>query len=148
MARRTAAQRGSQGDIVLVHLGPLDQRALAALQRLHGSQASIAVLAIAERPQPAPTTAPTPVASATGVEPVAHVQPGPSGPPIPAVVSLTPRQHEIVRELLAGRRNADIALELGISVRTVEYHIALLFTKLGATSRWELADRVRQLGLA
>ena len=41
-----------------------------------------------------------------------------------------------------GRSNRDIALEMGVSVRTVEGHLYQVFTKLGVTSRGDLPGLV------
>ncbi len=41
--------------------------------------------------------------------------------------------------LAAGRSNDEIALELGITVRTVESHLRRLFARYGVFSRTELA---------
>ncbi len=51
---------------------------------------------------------------------------------------LTPREFEVMRLVVSGKHNRDIALDLGISVRTVEVHKARMMTKLGATSIAEL----------
>jgi two-component system response regulator FixJ len=48
------------------------------------------------------------------------------------VARLTPRERDVVRALLAGKRNKMVAYELGISTRTVEMHRAHLLAKLGA----------------
>lgn len=53
---------------------------------------------------------------------------------------LTPRELEVMNHVVLGRHNRDIALELGISVRTVEVHKARMMTKLKAES---VADLVR-----
>lgn len=53
---------------------------------------------------------------------------------------LTPRELEVMHHVVAGKHNRDIALELGISVRTVEVHKARMMTKLEAES---VADLVR-----
>ncbi len=59
---------------------------------------------------------------------------------------LTPRELEVMNHVVAGRHNRDIALDLGISVRTVEVHKARMMTKLKAGS---VADLVRlSLGVA
>ncbi|WP_229488851.1 response regulator transcription factor [Pseudoduganella namucuonensis] len=44
---------------------------------------------------------------------------------------LTPREREVMRLVVLGRHNREIAPELGISVRTVEVHKARLMSKLG-----------------
>lgn len=53
---------------------------------------------------------------------------------------LTPRELEVMKHVVAGRHNRDIALDLGISVRTVEVHKARMMAKLKAGS---VADLVR-----
>jgi DNA-binding NarL/FixJ family response regulator len=52
-----------------------------------------------------------------------------------ATADLTPREHEILHMLAAGRRSADIARELVISPRTVGTHIQHILGKLGVSSR-------------
>ncbi|MCL5947192.1 MAG: response regulator transcription factor [Chloroflexi bacterium] len=47
----------------------------------------------------------------------------------------TPRETEVLRLLTEGRRNKEIAHDLGISVRTVEGHLMNIFTKMGVSSR-------------
>ena len=53
---------------------------------------------------------------------------------------LTPREGEVLRLIARGRSNRDIAVALGISVKTVEFHKARCVAKLGLSSR---ADIVR-----
>lgn len=55
---------------------------------------------------------------------------------------LSPREREVLRYMLLGRSNDDIAALAGIAVRTVKHHQARLLDKLGADSR---ADLVRVL---
>lgn len=47
---------------------------------------------------------------------------------------LTPRQHEIMRLVVAGQPTKIIAADLGISRRTVENHRAAIMKRTGATS--------------
>lgn len=53
--------------------------------------------------------------------------------------TLTPRELEIVALVTRGYRNKQIALELGVSLRTVESHLEHIFDKVGSTSRTELS---------
>lgn len=48
---------------------------------------------------------------------------------------LTARESEVLALLAAGRRNADIAAALFISVDTVKSHLRAIFRKLGVTNR-------------
>ncbi|MCL4443220.1 MAG: response regulator transcription factor [Actinobacteria bacterium] len=53
--------------------------------------------------------------------------------------TLTPREIEIVALVTKGYRNKQIAMELGVSLRTVESHLEHVFDKVGSTSRTELS---------
>ena len=48
----------------------------------------------------------------------------------------------MARLAAAGRTNREIAGELVVSVKTVEYHLRNAFTKLGITRRRQLAARL------
>ncbi|MGE0404672.1 MAG: response regulator transcription factor [Candidatus Korobacteraceae bacterium] len=50
------------------------------------------------------------------------------------VASLTPREHEVLRHLLAGERNKEIAFQLGITEKTIKVHRARVMEKMGAQS--------------
>ncbi len=53
------------------------------------------------------------------------------------VYNLTPREEEVLRTLTRGLTNKQIAIELGISQRTVRFHLSNLYEKLGVNSRGE-----------
>ncbi|MGZ4661744.1 MAG: LuxR C-terminal-related transcriptional regulator [Arthrobacter sp.] len=55
---------------------------------------------------------------------------------------LTSRERQIARMAGRGASNRDIAMEMGVSVRTVEGHLYQVFTKLGVTSRGDLTGLV------
>jgi DNA-binding NarL/FixJ family response regulator len=60
---------------------------------------------------------------------------------------LTPREHAVLEHLARGLGNKQIAAALGISERTVKFHVSSVFTKLGATTRTEAVTRAVQSGL-
>jgi predicted ATPase/DNA-binding CsgD family transcriptional regulator/transcriptional regulator with XRE-family HTH domain len=53
---------------------------------------------------------------------------------------LTPRERAVVRLLVRGLSDRDIAQELGITARTAGVHVRNVLTKLGLRSRWQVHD--------
>lgn len=62
-------------------------------------------------------------------------------------VQFSGRESEVVTLLLEGKSNKQIALSIGISVRTVEYHLSNIYAKLGVTSRTEAALKLAEISL-
>jgi FixJ family two-component response regulator len=60
--------------------------------------------------------------------------------------SLTPREHDVMLRIARGQANKVIAIELGLSERTVEIHRAKVMQKTGAKSLAELVSMTAKLG--
>jgi DNA-binding CsgD family transcriptional regulator len=58
-------------------------------------------------------------------------------------VGLTVRQLAVAQAAAAGMLNREIATELFISVKTVEFHVAQILARLGLDSRTQIADALR-----
>lgn len=62
-----------------------------------------------------------------------------------ALNSLSPRERQVLDELIRGHYNKNIADHLGITPRTVEFHRANIFEKMGVSSAVELAHKLGRL---
>jgi predicted ATPase/DNA-binding CsgD family transcriptional regulator len=62
-----------------------------------------------------------------------------------ARAGVTPRELDVLRRVVLRLSNREIADQLVVSTRTVESHVSALLTKLGASTRRELATRGAQL---
>jgi DNA-binding CsgD family transcriptional regulator len=60
---------------------------------------------------------------------------------------LSAREKEVVRLLMEGKSNKQIALQLEISESTVEFHLTRIYTKLGVSSRSEAILCLSRLGI-
>ena len=60
-------------------------------------------------------------------------------------VPLSPREGEVLKELLRNRVNKEIADRLSISVRTVKFHVSSLLAKFGVGSRWDLIQKAQHM---
>lgn len=61
-------------------------------------------------------------------------------PVVDGIESLTPRELDIAQLAAARARSREIAEQLGLSVRTVDNHLARVYRKLGVAGRDELRD--------
>jgi DNA-binding CsgD family transcriptional regulator len=57
--------------------------------------------------------------------------------------TLTPQEQAVARLVAVGMSNRQVAGELFISVKTVQFHLTHIYTKLGVSSRAELAAQYR-----
>ena len=60
---------------------------------------------------------------------------------------LTPREFDVLKEIVNGKSNKEIASELNVSEATVKTHINSLLGKLGVTDRTQAATAAIQRGL-
>ena len=60
-------------------------------------------------------------------------------PPVQPIAPLTEREEEVLLSLAHGLTNAEIAVDLHISLSTVKTHLGSLMAKLGARNRVEMA---------
>ena len=60
---------------------------------------------------------------------------------------LTLRQRRVLRSLLAGSTNREIAGRLGFREQTVKNHLSVIYSKLGVRNRLELAVHADRYGL-
>jgi len=63
------------------------------------------------------------------------------------LATLTSREDEVLRCLLSGARNRQIAIHLGITEKTVKAHRAKIMTKMGVSSAVELGGVCAQLAV-
>ncbi|MGV9747344.1 AAA family ATPase [Rhodococcus zopfii] len=59
-------------------------------------------------------------------------------------VALTPQEQSVAALVAAGHTNKEVAGELFLSVKTVQYHLTRVYAKFGIRSRSELAARFRE----
>jgi two-component system, LuxR family, response regulator FixJ len=69
-------------------------------------------------------------------------------PTFPGHELLTPREHEVLKQIAAGASNKEAGRQLGISPRTIEVHRARIMEKLGAKNAADLVRIVLSSGSA
>jgi DNA-binding NarL/FixJ family response regulator len=60
----------------------------------------------------------------------------------PPIGALSPRERDVARCVARGLSNEETAKELGITKQTVKNHMTSIFSKLGVSSRLQLAVAV------
>ncbi len=65
----------------------------------------------------------------------------------PVDLGLTPREFEVLRWLVQGKCNKEIARRLGIGEQTVKNHLRPIFQKFGVTRRAELVVKAFERGI-
>jgi DNA-binding NarL/FixJ family response regulator len=63
----------------------------------------------------------------------------------PPDIRLTPREHEVIDLLIAGRANREIAATLGVETKTVKSHVGRLLQKFGVPNRVALTVRALEM---
>jgi len=117
-------------------------------------------LALAESPDPADRLNALTTLTRIGADPlaravrdtlrrsgIAHLPRGPRVATRENPAGLTDRQMQVLRLLVEGHTNAEIAERLVLSVRTVDSHVAAALGKLGVRNRREAASRAAELNL-
>ena len=61
--------------------------------------------------------------------------------------ALSPRETEVLAQIVSGRSNKEIEANLGISTSTVKHHIERVFTKLGVNDRTQAATAAIKRGI-
>ena len=74
--------------------------------------------------------------AAAGLRPPRHAPRSPLG--------LTDRERDVVALVVRGMSNKEVAAELYVSAKAVEYHLGNVYAKLGIRSRRELGERTRE----
>ena len=141
--RRLAAE-GARVGVIVFTVFDTDERIIAAVEAgaagylLKGAPRGELFAAV--RTVAAGGSLLTPVASSAVLRRVRGEAPA-AGP------SLTPREREVLQALARGLGNKQIAAQLGVSDRTVKFHVSSLFEKLGAGNRTEAVTIAARAGL-
>jgi DNA-binding NarL/FixJ family response regulator len=134
-----AVRAGAAGYVLkgdsLVHLVGAVREALAGESPMDPRLAGRLLRRLAREEEATPNW-PPPQATARHEEPKGSTLP-----------SLTARELEVVRHLVAGAPNRRIAQELYVSLSTVKRHLERINTKLGVSDRTQAAVKVIELGI-
>jgi DNA-binding NarL/FixJ family response regulator len=120
----SAMRAGARGYLIKGATGPDILRAVHAAGRgdaIFGAAVARQLLAYFQSPEPIPSSVP--------------------------FAELTPREHEVLDLIAAGRSNTEITRRLVLSPKTVRNHISNIFAKMQVTDRAQAIVRAREAGL-
>ena len=60
---------------------------------------------------------------------------------------LTEREREILKLIFEGKCSSEVAQSLSVSKRTVDFHLARAYVKLGVSNRFQAFRRAVELGI-
>lgn len=64
-----------------------------------------------------------------------------------ALARLTEREREILKLIFEGKCSSEVAQTLCVSKRTVDFHLARAYVKLGVSNRFQAFRRAVELGI-
>lgn len=79
--------------------------------------------------------------------PLAFLRAAQEEPAHPLAQRLSPREKDVLRGLIGGKANKEIARDLGITEPTVKLHMKTLYRKIGAHNRTQAAMIAKEEGL-
>lgn len=66
---------------------------------------------------------------------------------VEALSRLTDREREILKLIFDGKCSSEVAQTLRVSKRTVDFHLARAYVKLGVSNRFQAFKRAVELGI-
>ena len=70
-----------------------------------------------------------------------------AGTQVETAIRLTPREHEVMTHIALGKSSNEIADELFVSRRTIDFHLRQVYEKLGVKNRMAAYLQAVRLGL-
>lgn len=134
----------------VVELGPAAEPLLRAARSQAGLSAEARAWAgtvlVHGRRDPAWKEAEVGQGGGAATSPAARAPASEAGAVTSPVEPLSPREEEVLVQLLSGKSNKRIARSLYVSVNTVKTHLKHIYAKLGVSGRSEAVVRARDLG--
>ncbi len=130
----------AEGGPFRFHRGLLNLEHGRCLSRLQRRKAAIAAVRAADDVFTALAARPFMEATASELTALGVRPHGGGDPDLPG---LTAQELRVARLVASGLSNREVAARLYLSPKTVEYHLASVFTKLGISQRHQLAARIR-----